>query len=142
MKKINKTNIKIINNGKNISNSIQKINEKDSRKKTILIYFIPLTALVIIGFIYIFTHINVLLIPFAVLMFIVLFGWDSATRICPNCKSWNAAVWIKNENVSETEEKKEKSKNKNKKIKVKYTIIQGKCKNCGCVFEKKKQRIF
>ncbi len=144
MKKNNTANIKIINNGENISDSKKDLNEKESKKKIILIYIIPLIALVALGFIYTFTHINILLIPFAFLMFIVLFGWDGATRVCPNCKIWNSVVWIKSENISETEEiKTEKKKQKsNKKVKIKYTINQGKCKECGCVFERKKQRLF
>ena len=144
MKKNNTANIKIINNGENISDSKKNLNEKESKKKIIFIYIIPLIALVALGFIYIFTHINILLIPFAFLMFIVLFGWDGATRVCPNCKIWNSVVWIKSENISETEEiktKKRKQKS-NKKVKIKCTINQGKCKECGCVFERKKQRLF
>lgn len=144
MKKSNTDNIKIINNGENISDSKKKMNEKESKKKIILMYIIPLTALVIVGFVYIFIHINILLIPFAFLMFIVLFGWDSATRVCPNCKVWNSVIWTKSENISEIEEiKTKKKKQKNtKKMKIKYTINQGKCKECGCVFERKKQRLF
>lgn len=144
MKKNNTANIKIINNGENIPDSKKNLNEKESKKKIILIYIIPLIALVALGFIYIFTHINILLIPFAFLMFIVLFGWDGATRVCPNCKIWNSVVWIKSENISETEEIKAKKKKQksNKKVKIKYTINQGKCKECGCVFERKKQRLF
>ena len=144
MKKSNTDNIKIINNGENISDSKKKMNEKESKKKIILMYIIPLTALVIVGLVYIFIHINILLIPFAFLMFIVLFGWDSATRVCPNCKVWNSVIWTKSENISEIEEiKTKKKKQKNtKKMKIKYTINQGKCKECGCVFERKKQRLF
>lgn len=144
MKKSNTDNIKIINNGENISDSKKKMNEKESKKKIILMYIIPLTVLVIVGFVYIFIHINILLIPFAFLMFIVLFGWDSATRVCPNCKVWNSVIWTKSENISEIEEiKTKKKKQKNtKKMKIKYTINQGKCKECGCVFERKKQRLF
>ena len=130
MKKNNTSNIKIINNGENISDSKKDLNEKESKKKIILIYIIPLIALVALGFIYIFTHINILLIPFAFLMFIVLFGWDGATRVCPNCKIWNSVVWIKSENISETEEIKTKKKKQksNKKVKIKYTINQGNLK--------------
>ena len=144
MKKNNTANTKILNNGENISDSKKNLNEKESKKKIIFIYIIPLIALVALGFIYIFTHINILLIPFAFLMFIVLFGWDGATRVCPNCKIWNSVVWIKSENISETEEIKAKKKKQksNKKVKIKYTINQGKCKECGCVFERKKQRLF
>ena len=143
MKKNNTSNIKIINNGENIPDSKKNLNEKEPNNKIILIYIIPLIALVALGFIYIFTHINILLIPFAFLMFIVLFGWDGATRVCPNCKIWNSVVWIKSENISETEEIKTKKKKQksNKKVKIKYTINQGKCKECGCVFERKKQRL-
>ena len=144
MKKSNTDNIKIINNGENIPDSKKNLNEKESKKKIILMYIIPLTALVIVGFVYIFIHINILLIPFAFLMFIVLFGWDSATRVCPNCKVWNSVIWTKSENISEIEEIKTKKKKQksNKKVKIKYTINQGKCKECGCVFERKKQRLF
>ena len=150
MKKNNTANIKILNNGENVSDSKKNLNEKESKKKIIFIYIIPLIALVALGFIYIFTHINILLIPFAFL----LFGWDGATRVCPNCKIWNSVVWIKSENISETEEKseniseteeiktKKKKQKSNKKVKIKYTINQGKCKECGCVFERKKQRLF
>lgn len=156
MKKNNKTDIKIINNGENISDSVKILNKEKSRKKIIFIYIIPLIALVILGFVYIFTQINILLIPFSILMFIVLLGWDGATRTCPNCKVWNSVIWIKSENVPETEELKEdidnksnattkvkrKKKNKSKKTKIKHTINQGKCKKCGCIFERKSRDYF
>ena len=118
MKKNNKNdknNIKIINNGANISNSIKKINEKESKRKIIFIYIIPLSVLVILGFTYIFTQINILLIPFAILMFIVLFGWDGATRVCPNCKKWNSVIWIKKESITEIEENTKNTSNSEKK---------------------------
>lgn len=156
MKKNKVPEIRVINKGNNIPETEKNLNKKVSKRKTILIYTIPLVILVIVGFIYIFTQINILLIPFAILMFIVLIGWDGATRTCPNCKMWNSVAWIKSENISEIEELKEnktnttktdkkvarKKNNKSKKMKIKYTINQGKCKKCGCIFERKKQRLF
>ena len=102
MKKNNTSNIKIINNGENISDSKKDLNEKESKKKIILIYIIPLIALVVLGFIYIFTHINILLIPFAFLMFIVLFGWDGATSLDKKWKYiWNRRNKNKKEKTKE-----------------------------------------
>ena len=66
MKKNNTSNIKIINNGENISDSKKDLNEKESKKKIILIYIIPLIALVALGFIYIFTHI---IVKYGILLF-------------------------------------------------------------------------
>ena len=100
--------------------------------------------LVITGIIYIPTQKNILLIPFAILMFIVLFGHDASTRTCPNCKKWNSVIW---EHV-ERKTKKEKITKKNivgkkveKDIKRKYVEYSGKCKNCGHTFKKETEKI-
>lgn len=134
-----KNQIKIIKHGKNIDEKTKKENQKEANKKTLIMYLIPLIILIVLGISYIFTQLNILLIPFAILMFIVLIGWDGSTRTCPNCKKWNSIIWIKNENFSKTEKI---TKNKKvKKTKKKYTINQGKCKNCDLIYETKKQRI-
>lgn len=103
-------------------------NEKKSRTLTIFLYTIPLILAIIIAFIYIFTQLNFLLIIFAVLMFIVLFGWDGSTRTCPECKKWNAIIWTKVD--KETRETQTKKGNKSKTSKEKITKMEGKCKHC------------
>lgn len=103
-------------------------NEKKSRTLTIFLYTIPLILAIIIAFIYIFTQLNFLLIIFAVLMFIVLFGWDGSTRTCPECKKWNAIIWTKVD--KETRETQTKKGNKSKTSKEKITKMEGKCKYC------------
>lgn len=132
-------NVKIIKAGKSLKEAEIAENEKESKNKTLLMYLIPMAILVILGVIYIFTRKNWLLIPFAILMFLVLFGWDSSTRICPKCKKWNSVVWIKTERFSKNEEK--IVGKKKKKSKIKYTRSQGKCNNCGCIYETVKQRM-
>ena len=92
-------------------------NEKKSKTLTIWLYIIPLICAVIIAIAYILTQLNILLIIFAVLMFIILFGWDGSTRTCPECKRWNAIVWIKSEKQTREIEKENKGKKQKSKEK-------------------------
>ena len=138
-KEKNNNKVKIIKSGKKIDEAEITKNEKESKKKTIIMYLVPMTILVIVGTVYIVAQRNWLLVIFAILMFIVLWGWDSSTRVCPKCKKWNSVVWIKTERFDKKEEKIVGKKKKESKIK--YTRNQGKCKNCGCIYETIKQRI-
>ena len=79
---------------KKISEKEIKKNEKDTKKKTWLIFRIPLIIDIILALVYMFTSQNLLLIPIAILFTLVLYGWDSHSRICPYCKKWNATVTL------------------------------------------------
>lgn len=103
-------------------------NEKEAKKLTTLLYTVPLVLAIIVAFIYIFTQLNFLLIIFAILMFVILFGWDGSTRTCPECKKWNAIIWTKVD--KETREVQSKNKGKKKSSKEKITKMEGKCKYC------------
>ena len=119
-------------------------NQRTTKKKMIIQYLIPLILLVIVGVIYIPTHNNFLLIPFAILMFIVLFGHDASTRSCPNCKKWNTIIWERTEKKTKKIKVTKMSilgKKKELEAKRKYIINTGKCKNCGYTFEKEQERI-
>lgn len=130
--------------GKKISNREKSNNEKYSKKRMILQYLIPLIILIIVAIMYIFTQMNILLIIFGVLLFITLWGWDSSSRVCRNCKKWNSIVWTKTERLSRKTNVKKKSilnKNKKKTVEVKMTRLTGKCKNCECEYEIEKNRL-
>lgn len=140
---------------KEVSEKSRSYNLNRSRKLSLFLYFIPLAILIVIGLIYIPTHNNLLLIPFAILMFIVLFGHDDSSRTCPNCKKWNSVVWTENKNVVRTTVKKTevnsplffkkkngKRKVKTKEIKTHITKFKGQCQNCGFHVETERKRLF
>ncbi len=114
-------------------------NEKRSKKLTICLYLIPLILAVIIALVYIFIQQNFLLIIFAVLMFVILFGWDGSSRICPECKRWNAIIWTKVE--KETREVKNNDKGKKQNTKNRITKMEGKCKYCNKIVHTEKKRL-
>lgn len=143
-KSINR-NIKIINDGKKISDKAKIENQKDSKKNTVLQYLIPLIVTIIISLIYIPTQNNILLIPFGISTLVTLFGWDCSSRICSNCKKWNSIIWTQSKKTSKKTNIKKRSiigKNKTKEITEKITIVRAKCKNCDCEYEIEKNRIF
>lgn len=144
MKERIENSIEIIKQGKNIAEREKKENEKISKRRTITIYLIPLILMIITAISYILTQMMIFLILFGILMFIVLWGWDSSSRICPKCKKWNNVEWTKNERKERDTKVKKRSllnKNKMKTVKEKYVRLEGKCKNCNCVFEMEKGRI-
>ena len=108
-------------------------NEKETKKYKMLMYTIPLIALIILIISYILTTNHYLLIPFGIVFFVFLFGWDSRQRTCPKCRKWNSLIWIENKVIlRKTKTKKKilkKEYEKDKKEKVSRSI--GKCKNCG-----------
>lgn len=114
-------------------------NEKRSKKLTICLYLVPLILAVIIALVYIFIQQNFLLIIFAVLMFVILFGWDGSSRICPECKRWNAIIWTKVE--KETREVKNNDKGKKQNTKNRITKMEGKCKYCNKIVHTEKKRL-
>lgn len=136
--------VNLIKEGKKISNSEKSSNEKYSKKRVVIQYMVPLILLIIVAIIYIPTQMNILLIIFGILMFITLWGWDSSSRVCRNCKKWNSVVWIKTEKLSRKTNVKKKSllnKNKKKTVEVKITKLTGKCNHCDCEYEIEKNRI-
>lgn len=145
MKEFVNNEVKIIKQGKKMSDDEKIENQKNSKNKTILQYIIPLVLTIIVALIYIPTHNNILLIPFGILMFVVLFGWDSSTRTCRNCKKWNSIMWIKSEKIRRKTNVKKRSvirKDKMKQVTEKVIILRGKCKNCECEYELERNRIF
>ena len=71
-----------------------KKNELETKKKTWLFYRVPIVLVIILALIYIATYQNLLLIPIAIIFVVVLYGWDCHSRICQNCKKWNATVTL------------------------------------------------
>lgn len=119
-------------------------NQKNTKKKMIIQYLIPLILLIIVAIIYIPTQKNILLIPFAILMLIVLFGHDASSRSCPHCKKWNSVIWEKTEKKTKNIPVTKKNilgKKKDTEVKRKYVVNTGKCRNCGYTFEKEQERI-
>ena len=143
--KENKKTINIIKNGKLINDSKKSENEQKSKRNVMCLYIIPLVLLIIIGIAYVLIHNNILLVFFAIFMFIILWGWDGSSRTCPNCKKWNSVVWIKNEKrVRKTTITKKNllKKETTKTMKEKYLKVTGKCKNCDCEYETEKNIMF
>ena len=113
-------------------------NEKESRKKSWLLYRFPLIIVLILSIIYILTSQHLLLIPIALLFIIVLYGWDSHSRICPNCKKWNSTITLNMETTLKNNQFTKKNLIGKDKIKDKQNIVtktKSKCLNCGCVNE-------
>lgn len=120
-------------------------NDKRTKKLFLLLYFIPLVLLIIIAIIYIPSHNNILLIPFAILMFIVLFGHDGSVRTCPHCKKWNSVIFTETKNVIRTKKETVKNvfgKEKIKENKIRLKKYTGECQNCGFVVNTEKKRLF
>lgn len=124
---------------KNISKEELETNLKIAKKRIIFFYTIPLLALIIVALCYLILQINWLLIPFAVLMLITLFGWDCGERTCPNCKKWNAVSWGKYRTETNTKKVKKKTiigKDKITERKQIKRTFEGKCNHCNYEFEK------
>lgn len=144
MKEKSDDKINIIKEGMKINKVKIEENEKESKKKALIIYIIPLSIIVIIGIIYILTQLTILLVPFGILMFVVLFGGDCSSRTCPRCKKWNSVSWIKTEKRIKKYTVTKKNflrKEVIKEMRQKYLLVGGKCKNCGCEFETQKNRV-
>ena len=137
MKKINDIN-KI--KEREVSEKEIKENEKNAKILKLTLFIIPLTLLIILSVIYIFIiKLDYLLIPFAILFFVFLFGWDSNQRTCKNCKKWNSIVWTDNRIILKTTKEDKKNifgKEKKKREKINKTV--GKCTNCGKEFTSEK----
>lgn len=113
-------------------------NEKESKKKTWLLYRIPLILVVILAIIYILTSKHLLLIPIALIFVAVLYGWDCHSRICPNCKKWNSTVTLNSETVLRKNQIVQKNLFEKDKTKEKKDIVnktKNKCLNCGHIQE-------
>ena len=113
-------------------------NEKDTKKKTWVLYRLPIVITAILAIIYILTSQHLLLIPIALLFIIVLYGWDSHSRICPNCKKWNSTITLNMETTLKNNQFTKKNLIGKDKIKDKQNIVtktKSKCLNCGCVNE-------
>ena len=113
-------------------------NEKESKKKTWLLYRIPLIIVVILAIIYILTSKHLLLIPIALIFVAVLYGWDCHGRICPNCKKWNSTVTLNAETVLRKNQVIKKNLFGKDKTKEKKDIVnktKNKCLNCGHIQE-------
>ncbi len=137
-------NTKIIKEGKKISKNEIDNNFKDTKKKILLMYTVPLAFIVVCGIAYILTQKFWILFPFGIFFFIALFGWDGSGRTCSNCKKWNSCIIIKSDKKENIKVKKTKNfigKEKEKKIKEKRIIAQHQCKNCGQIIEIDKEQL-
>ena len=113
-------------------------NEKESKKKTWLLYRVPLILVIILAIIYILTSKHILLIPIALIFVLVLYGWDWHGRICPNCKKWNSTVTLNAETVLRRNQIVQKNLFGKDKTKEKKDIVnktKNKCLNCGHIQE-------
>lgn len=113
-------------------------NEKESKKKTWLLYRIPLILVIILAIIYILTSKHLLLIPIALIFVLVLYGWDCHGRICPNCKKWNSTVTLNAQTVLRKNKVVQKNLFGKDKTKEKKDIVnktKNICLNCGHIQE-------
>ena len=113
-------------------------NEKDTKKKTWVSYRLPIVITAILAIIYILTSQHLLLIPIALIFVLVLYGWDCHSRICPNCKKWNATVTLNAETVLRKKQITQKNLFGKDKTKEKQNIVnktKNKCLNCGHIQE-------
>ena len=113
-------------------------NEKETKKKTWVLYRLPIVITAILAIIYILTSQHLLLIPIALIFVLVLYGWDCHSRICPNCKKWNSTVTLNAETVLRKKQITQKNLLGKDKIKEKKDIVnktKNKCLNCGHIQE-------
>ena len=113
-------------------------NEKDTKKKTWVLYRLPIVITAILAIIYILTSQHLLLIPIALMFVLVLYGWDCHSRICPNCKKWNSTVTLNANTVLRKKQITQKNLFGKDKTKEKQNIVnktKNKCLNCGHIQE-------
>ena len=113
-------------------------NEKETKKKTWALYRLPIIVTAILALIYIPTSQHLLLIPIALVCVVVLYGWDSHSRICPYCKKWNSTVTLNAETVLRKNQVVKKNLFGKDKTKEKKDIVnktKNKCLNCGHIQE-------
>ena len=113
-------------------------NEKETKKKTWGLYRLPIIITAILAIIYILTSQHLLLIPIALIFVLVLYGWDCHSRICPNCKKWNATVTLNAETVLRKKQITQKNLFGKDKTKEKQNIVnktKNKCLNCAHIQE-------
>ena len=113
-------------------------NKKETKKKTWVLYRLPIVITAILAIIYILTSQHLLLIPIALIFVLVLYGWDCHSRICPNCKKWNATVTLNAETVLRKKRITQKNLFGKDKTKEKQNIVnktKNKCLNCGHIQE-------
>lgn len=113
-------------------------NKKETKKKTWVLYRLPIVITAILAIIYILTSQHLLLIPIALIFVLVLYGWDCHSRICPNCKKWNATVTLNAETVLRKKQITQKNLFGKDKTKEKQNIVnktKNKCLNCGHIQE-------
>ena len=113
-------------------------NEKETKKKTWALYRLPIIVTAILALIYIPTSQHLLLIPIALVFVVVLYGWDSHSRICPYCKKWNSTVTLNAETVLRKNQVVKKNLFGKDKTKEKKDIVnktKNKCLNCGHIQE-------
>ena len=113
-------------------------NEKETKKKTWVLYRLPIVITAILAIIYILTSQHLLLIPIALIFVLVLYGWDCHSRICPNCKKWNSTVTLNADTVLRKKQITQKNLFGKDKTKEKQNIVnktKNKCLNCGHIQE-------
>ena len=113
-------------------------NEKETKKKTWVLYRLPIIITAILAIIYILTSQHLLLIPIALIFVLVLYGWDCHSRICPNCKKWNSTVTLNANTVLRKKQITQKNLFGKDKTKEKQNIVnktKNKCLNCGHIQE-------
>ena len=113
-------------------------NEKETKKKTWVLYRLPIVITAILAIIYILTSQHLLLIPIALIFVLVLYGWDCHSRICPNCKKWNSTVTLNANTVLRKKQITQKNLFGKDKTKEKQNIVnktKNKCLNCGHIQE-------
>lgn len=113
-------------------------NEKETKKKTWVLYRLPIVITAILAIIYILTSQHLLLIPIALIFVLVLYGWDCHSRICPNCKKWNSTVTLNANTVLRKKQITQKNlfgKDKNKEKQNIVNKTKNKCLNCGHIQE-------
>lgn len=113
-------------------------NEKETKKKTWVLYRLSIVITAILAIIYILTSQHLLLIPIALIFVLVLYGWDCHSRICPNCKKWNSTVTLNADTVLRKKQITQKNLFGKDKTKEKQNIVnktKNKCLNCGHIQE-------
>ncbi len=121
-----------------------KKNEKMTKIKLALLFYIPIIGVIISLSFYFKTHNNWALIPFVIFSFTALWGIDGRKQICSECKKWSSVIWYDTKHTKRLVEKTEKYKNGDiKKKEEKYAVNTdyGKCTNCGKLLEKESLKI-
>lgn len=127
---------------RDVSEKELKSNAEESKKKKIILFYIPIGITIIFAIAYIFTLKLAFIIILSLAFFVSLFGIDGNGKTCPECHKWGKVIWQqkseKKIRTKTTKITKGNGKVITKEEKEEIDRRKGKCLNCGREITKEK----